>query len=415
MFRKQALNFFYNHEKWQSVLQLKSPFNPFLYLLLTLVLSLFVIFLFFGTISTRLNAEGIIIGKNTTIYSAVSQNYGQIDDLLISIGDRVKKGQVIAKLNRLDLTNTALLQRKQLHLLEEERDKLKLQKEQETKIQLNHTKRQLYTLNTIIDFQKKHIAQLQISLGERKKLAEKGVISRLMIEEQERLYNELIKSLNEYYAQILAIEAYLLKFQHQWNEHLLEIDKKILDQQVILQQTEYTLHLASEVKSPISGVITGISTTIGIHVKQGEEIATISPEEDDYDALLFLPASYGQRVKEKMQVLINPAGYPSQETGSILGYVTNVHAFPASKKELDMLLQNNTLSNTLLDKDKSVIIVRARLLKNKNSPNQLQWTSSAGNQVIIHAGSLCSGQFILKQKRPFELIIPAVKKSLGII
>ncbi|HAF86938.1 MAG TPA: NHLP bacteriocin system secretion protein [Legionellales bacterium] len=415
MFRKQVIEHHYLPEKWQTLLRLKSPFLPLLSILMILILLGMIFFLFFGTISTRLSAPGLIIGRNSAIYSAVAQDNGQIKQFLVSLGDNVTKGQLIVRLLRPDLHHKVMLQKKQLKLLQEEQQKLELQKSKEMTMQSDHTTRQLSTLKTIMAFQKEHIAKLDNTMINRRKLAAKGVISQIMMEEQERLYNDLIKSFNENHAKILAVKGDLLKLDHQWNEHLLEIKKKILDQEVKLQQTEYEHHLATQVTSPITGIITGINSTIGLQAVKGDALVSISPLKDtyDYDALLFLSANAGQRVKQNMRVLVNPAGYQSEKYGSIIGRVVHVQPFPASKKELEGLLQNSALADKLLGDSRSVIIIRARLLHNSQAANHVQWTSSAGNDVKVGAGSLCQGQFILTKQTPFELIIPALKKGLG--
>ena len=42
-----------------------------------------------------------------------------------------------------------------------------------------------------------------------------------------------------------------------------------------------------------------------------------------------------------------------------------------------------------------------------------RWTSSDGPPVMISAGTLCTGTVTVERQRPISLVIPAVKKKLG--
>jgi HlyD family secretion protein len=57
--------------------------------------------------------------------------------------------------------------------------------------------------------------------------------------------------------------------------------------------------------------------------------------------------------------------------------------------------------------------IRAALLPAKNFSGY-RWTSPSGPPVTVKSGTLCSAEIVVDQQRPIELVIPALKKTLGV-
>ena len=115
-----------------------------------------------------------------------------------------------------------------------------------------------------------------------------------------------------------------------------------------------------------------------------------------------------------MPVLIEPDGVESQTYGSLKAHVKEVQTFPASKRTIMSILQNEQLVDALLEQDKSVLLVTIRLDKSPNSNDGYNQLSGKGYPGKLFAGSLCSGQIIVKDQNPISLIIPALKKITGL-
>lgn len=415
MLRKQAIKHFNTNKNWQTVLSIKSPLNKLLYAVIVLLVIAIVIFLFFGSLSKRESMQGILISPNEYVYTAVAEEDGLVFNVLVQLEDNVHKGQPLVKLKRVDLENKIILAKEQIALYQQEKARYISQRDKEIAIQQSFVRQEKLALEKIINFQVSHIDELKTALEGRQNLAKKGIISKITMEEQQRLFNTIVKSMNDNKSKLINVDSDLMQFTNKWNEKILDLDRDILEKKLSLQELEHALHVAETIHSPIDGKVMSIRVRKGNYVLKGTDVIRVSNHQKGVEeAYFFLPANRGQVIKKGMTVLISPSGYPSEEYGSILSSVKDVQNFPASKKALSILLQNDTLADKLLEIDKSLLIVSVKLEKSKQNPPQLVWTVPSIEPRPVKPGGFCTGSVIIERKRPITLLLPALKKLFGV-
>ena len=157
-------------------------------------------------------------------------------------------------------------------------------------------------------------------------------------------------------------------------------------------------------------------------VNVGDAILLIEPtgtEAGTLEAILYVSAATGKQIKVKgdgpeMVAHISPGGVKREEFGSMIGVVSFVAKVPTSKPAMEARLGDKDLAEKLTQEIGLPLEVRISLIPTQDTPSGYEWTSSHGPETVITAGTLCSGSVTVKQQRPIELLIPFIKKRLGL-
>jgi HlyD family secretion protein len=59
------------------------------------------------------------------------------------------------------------------------------------------------------------------------------------------------------------------------------------------------------------------------------------------------------------------------------------------------------------------LMATVELITDESTVSGYEWTSSDGPPIKISAGTLCTGAVTVQRQRPIELIVPTVRKKLG--
>ncbi len=170
------------------------------------------------------------------------------------------------------------------------------------------------------------------------------------------------------------------------------------------------------VLSPYEGRIVDLKTGIGSLVTAGSSLMTIERVSSEagagLQAAIYVPAAEGGKVRARMTAQVTPSTVKREKDGFMFGEVTYVSDYPATAQSMMLLLQNETLVRELMG-NSPVTEIRAALVPANNSSGY-RWTSPAGSPVAVKSGTLCTAEIVLEQQRPASLVVPALKKSLGV-
>jgi HlyD family secretion protein len=114
-----------------------------------------------------------------------------------------------------------------------------------------------------------------------------------------------------------------------------------------------------------------------------------------------------------MRVDISPSGVQREEYGYLLGKVKSVGEFPATSEAVVRTFENEALARALLGEG-PVTEVRIGLTADKATRSGYRWSSPKGPPSAVSSGSVCSLQVVTREQPPIELVIPYVKKKLGL-
>jgi hypothetical protein len=120
------------------------------------------------------------------------------------------------------------------------------------------------------------------------------------------------------------------------------------------------------------------------------------------EIVAFVPASDGKRVERGMTAHISPATAPSEQYGSIVGRVSYVSVFPASRTRISLLLGGSGPSAVSDLAGGSVLEVHVRPNRDPSTPNGYGWTSGDGPSFPIQIGTDAAVSIEIEESRPVE-------------
>ena len=354
MFRKAALERLSSPEQLDALMQITSPVGWVALSALFVILVVIVLWGIFGTIPDKIQGNGILLmgGKVLALSSATT---GQVTQILVKSGDTVVKGQEVARISQGDLLGRQAL-------LDKERQSIR---------------------SAIEDFSNQ-VNTLEKTVKKQKGLVKKGLLTEL-------------KLLNTENSLAMARQS-----RSQQEIRLAEIDSE-----------EEELHRHSRVVSPHNGRVLEIMVSVGNIVREGTNILTLEQLDAFLEAVIYVPAFQGKKVKVGMPAYISPSTVKAEEYGFIIGKVRSVSELPTTPEGILEDLQSETLVKELTGNRPNIKMV-ATLDIDETTPSGYKWSSSKGPPLNIYGGTICSANVLISEKRPISYVIPVFKKSLGL-
>lgn len=162
----------------------------------------------------------------------------------------------------------------------------------------------------------------------------------------------------------------------------------------------------SLVLSPVSGIVLSARAT-NETISSSEAIATIVQQEkysNDRQLISYVPVSVAQKLKEGMEVQVSPDFAPREEYGFMYGHITSIGTYPVSYADVLSLVGNEQYAQALLPPENSVEL-RVTLTVDPSSSNKLKWSNKKGESLLLSIGTHCSMQIVVRNYRPYELIL----------
>lgn len=198
-----------------------------------------------------------------------------------------------------------------------------------------------------------------------------------------------------------AAEVAQADFNHKSLERKIELleDRLYRDSRVIARESGRVIEIASEVGHIVSG---------------GSPILSLEPLDRKLEALIYVRAVDGKRIRPGMEIDITPANVSREEYGSILGLVTYVSDYPATIQSMLRSLGQNEVLVQELTRGGAPIAVSADLLPDLVTPSGLRWTSSSGPDLPVTGGTLCSASVTVRRQQPLSLVLPFIRRTTGL-
>jgi HlyD family secretion protein len=219
-------------------------------------------------------------------------------------------------------------------------------------------------------------------------------------------YTTLFRSMQELKASEFGARA---KVKRDDSQHQLAVQ----DLERNLSAVEKDLEIAGNVVTPYGGEVLEVKVSAGATVAAGDPILSIQPNVQDLDVLLYLPAAQAKDVRTGMEVNIAPSTVKPEEFGYIKGRVTYVSDFPDTPAELMRNFENEVLVKALTNGG-PVIGLQVDMQRNPQTPSGYQWSSSKGPNLLLSGGTLCTAEVITRWQKPITLLLPSLRKTLGV-
>jgi HlyD family secretion protein len=114
-----------------------------------------------------------------------------------------------------------------------------------------------------------------------------------------------------------------------------------------------------------------------------------------------------------MAVLVAPATVKPEEFGYLEGRVERIADFPATPEGMRRVLKNDELVRRLLAIG-SPFELHVSFTRDAATPSGYVWTSGRGPAVAIGDGTPVRGRIVVETRRPVQLVVPGIRKALGL-
>jgi len=454
LFRKVALDKLSSPDQLDQLITVTTQKSWFALIAIACILATSVLWGILGSIPTKVYGQGVI-ANSFGIYNIVNSSSGQITDIRVTVGDHVKKGQVVARIDHPQLVeqiNDLKTELKHLENLDESGIKqgddknigsgltdmyVLTQRIKEAKAALTYAEADY---KNAISGHSHDIQMAEINL-EQAQINEK--VKRSYFDKITVLYKNGAVSESDFTndLQHLAVQtarANLNKLAAgDWEDTIINFREKLGQAQLSLHMlteqfatTKLTkiaetvekikkmqdkLISSSEIVTQVDGRVVEVKVKKGDIVQPGASLFSLEREGNTIkqEAVLYVPAEDGKKILPGMEALISPSTVKKEEYGYILGRVTSVSEYPATSQDILHTLGNEGLVTKLAGKGAS-LEMHVDITVVDSTVSGFKWTSAGGPPQKINSGTLCDGSVIISKQRPISMVIPTIKKALSI-
>lgn len=473
LFRKESLERLSSPERLDQLMRVVSPKSWLPLASLGSVVVVATLWSIFGRIPITIEGRGVLIYPSKVV-PLQSKSSGQLLALNVNVGDVVKKGDVLATVDQVDLLKQLQLARAKLAQLQEQDrnaatlqvqrndlDKKAIQQQRQTLEQSSQTvqsltpivrekglesilsdrqnlQRRLHTLRELLPTLKKR-------LSNRQRLFEQGAVADDTVLQARQEYLDSLANIDEAESQLKQLDVKEADAQRQYLEslnrikdlqaQLQELDSKeasIAQQDLETSTTrkkeiqevsreiaklEVQLGNNSQIVSQHSGRILEITVTPGQVIDAGTRLGSINAENSSSKlvGITYFSVADGKKIQPGMTLQITPQTVKRERFGGIVGNVTNVSAFPITKEAAANVVGNPEVVEGLVsDKQSGVMQVFAELQQDSTTFNGYKWSSSTGPQMKISPGTTTVARVKVEERAPITFVLPILRSYSGI-
>jgi HlyD family secretion protein len=412
IFRKVALERLSSPEQLDQLLQVTDPKGWLALGALGTVILSALAWGVWGAIPTESTGEGILLRRGG-VSDLVAPGAGQIEEVMVGVGDVIAKGQPVAVIRQEELQRQIADNRAKLADLRNElRERQRYSNEQE-RLRARDLAQQRDNLELSIETLEADLKLLRQRLDDQEELLKDGLVTKQTVVATQQELNTKRDQLEAKRLELNGLESKRLESAQQLAQELETRERALHDLELAARELEARLKENREIRSPYAGRVLELLVDRGSVVSPGTAVLSLEVMSEDLMAVLFVPASDGKRVQPGMEVRVAPSTVKREEFGSMLGEVKEAAAFPASSRGMLRLLGNEALVNELMEAG-PLIRVDVVLQQDRSTPTGYRWSSSRGPNLEISSGTLASGSVIVKEDRPISLLIPTLREKLGV-
>ena len=473
LFRQKSLERLASPEKLDQLMQVVNPKSWLPLLTLGSIVAAAGVWSIYGKIPVTVEGRGVLVHPSKVV-PLQAKSAGQLLELKIQSGDRIKKGDVIATVAQIDLRKQLELaqaklvqlqgQNRDVDLLQTNRRDRNLQsisEQRQTLVQrlgilseltptlrdkgLVSIERDRQALETRLQTLRELLPTYKKRLGIRQNLFKQGAISDDVLLQARQEYFDNTAQINEAESQLKqldvkeadALKEYLSNLNEIKNikAQLQELQSKkaniaqqdwetSTNRKKEIQETEREIERLkeqigdnSQIVSQHDGKILEITTNLGQVVQAGTRIANIDIDnpEDKMVGITYFPVEDGKKIQPDMTIQITPQTIKRERFGGIVGDVTKISPFPITKEAAANVVGNPEVVEGLVSKEQPGLMqVSADLRTDADTFSGYKWSSSAGPKLKISPGTTTIARVKVDERSPISYVIPLLRSVSGI-
>ncbi|HET9210901.1 MAG TPA: NHLP bacteriocin system secretion protein [Thermoanaerobaculia bacterium] len=412
IFRKVSLERLSSPEQLDQMVQVTDPKGWIALAGLGALLLAAVAWGIWGSVPTEAQGDGILL-RQGGISDLVSNAAGQVQEMLVGVGDVIEKGQPVARIQQDALLRQIAGDRAKLADLRSQYEDAARVTGQQKQLRARDLAQQRANLQRSIESLEKDVSLLRERLDAQQGLLNDGLITKETFLTTQQSFNAKRDQLAQARLDLNGLDLKRIEADQQLDQQLEARQTAIRDLELEIKDLTAKLGENVNILSPYSGRVLEVLTNRGDVVNPGTAILSVEVLSENLQAVLFVPASAGKKVQPGMTVRITPSTVKREEYGSMLGKVTWVAEFPSTSRGMTRLLGNEALVTKLMQQGPP-IQVNVALERDPSTPTGYRWSSSRGPSLKISSGTLAAGDVVVQEDRPFRLVIPKIREVTGL-
>jgi len=412
IFRKVSLERLSSPEQLDQMVQVTDPRGWIALAGLGALLLATVAWGIWGSIPTEAQGDGILL-RQGGISDLVSNAAGQVQEMLVGVGDVIEKGQPVARIQQDALLRQIAGDRAKLAALRSQYEDAARISGQQKQLRARDLAQQRADLQRSIESLEKDVSLLRERLDAQQGLLNDGLITKETFLTTQQSLNAKRDQLAQARLDLNGLDLKRIEADQALDQQLETRQTAIRDLELEIKDLNAKLGENVNVLSPYAGRVLEVLANRGDVINPGTAILSVEVLSENLQAVLFVPASAGKKVQPGMTVRISPSTVKREEYGSMLGKVTWVAEFPSTSRGMTRLLGNEALVTKLMQQGPP-IQVNVELARDPATPTGYRWSSSRGPSLKISSGTLASGDIVVQEDRPFRLVIPKVREATGL-
>lgn len=412
-FRAEALRKLNSPEQVDRLMHVVGPAGVILLASLAFVLAVGLYWSIAGRVPTYVEAEGILDPAFGEQHNVVALSNGILRKILVRPGEKVSKGQLLARIEVLDDIEMRNNAQRTLAALQQERATQAAFWDSFITAQTQDFAAQKATLEDQVNWTGQQITARQKILANTTSLEAKGLATSDQVESARDAVISATNAQESARNQLQQLQAKALDLQNQRRTALTGLDDRILQAQEQLAGAAARLSERGQIFADMDGIVIEREGQINAAVEAGTPIVAIQREQPDLRGVFFADPRQGKHVTVGMAVNVTPSTASAARYGTIKGRVVWVSPAPLSMPAVTQQLGNPTLAQSLAGNTPPIAFGVA-LEKDPATPTGLAWTSGKGPPEKVTTGTLAQAKVAIREDAPIVLVIPALRRLTGI-
>jgi HlyD family secretion protein len=411
MFRQAALAKLNSTEQLDSLMQVTTPKSWMAVTGAMILVCAALVWGILGRTAERVSGAGILL-KEGGIFAVESRGAGIIEDVLVNVGDEVRKDQPLLRVTQRE-TSTEITQMEAL-LAE-----LRANRDRSIELSRHNLAADLKSIAEERDRLTKSTAtlnnQIQFLLERVRALTEateRGLITGEQLQQRSQELETARSSVVANQAAAAQLDGREASIRNQTDQSIFNLGQEVRRTERQLEMSKLRYTEGTEVSSPYDGKVVSRLVDPGQEVRPGAPVLYLELAQQALQAVAFIPLQ-GGRIQPGMAVQMSPEGVTWEEYGYMVGVVESINQAPSNPEAMNRLLRNQSLIQHFTAAG-TVYEVKVRPVLDPTTPSGFKWTSRQGPPIQLGSGTLLRVQIPVQEKRPIELVIPAIRTWIGI-
>ena len=412
IFRKKSLEQLASPERLDELMQITSPRLWIALLSIGALLAFSLVWGVCGSIATKVQGTGIIL-KNGGLFLVSSLGAGQVRAIQAKVGDVVAAGQIVATLDLPQMAQQLDNARKDFAYLKEDTEQRLAADQKETTLNIEALDRQKANLQQLVANLEDQASWLQQQTGNQDKLLAEGLITRQTLVATTQQLNGVKVRIADTRSQMNDLALRQLQLENDRRDRASQAEFRLSQSGRSLAALEDNYRRSADIVAPYRGRVIEIMARPSDLVQPGSPLINLELVGEKLTALVYVAARDGKQVKPGMKIQISPSTVKKERFGVMLGRVVSVSEFPSTTAAMAAILKNDALI-TMLSSQGAQFAVQADLIPDPATESGYAWSSSKGPPVTINAGTLCDSNVIVEEQAPITMVMPFLRKQLGL-